>query len=55
MLDFLKGKKTYILVVIGAIGYGLALAGIITEDMLEKVLTLLGIGAVGTLRAGISK
>ncbi len=53
-VEFLKGKKTYI---IGA-GIGLVVfafaAGLIGQDTSEMLLTLLGGGAVLTLRAAIS-
>ena len=52
-MDWLKGKKTFILVILGAIAWGLTQVNIITPAQLEMVLQLLGIGAVGTLREAI--
>ena len=53
MLSHLNGYKTYILVTIGVIVYGLEAVGLIDRsivDVVEKVVILLGLG---TLRNAI--
>jgi len=52
-MDFLRGKKTYLLAFLGAVTYGLQLAGVIDPDLATKILTFLGIGGAATLRAGM--
>jgi hypothetical protein len=54
ILTFLKGKKTYILVACGLAVAAAHHLGVLDEDTANSALTLLGIGTVATLRAGIS-
>lgn len=53
MLQSLKGYRTYILVGIGAIVWGLGVLGYIPTGIETQILALLGIGSVGTVRAAI--
>ena len=54
-MKFLKGYKTYIVVVIGVIVNGLIASGYIDESMREVVNSILGFLGLGTLRAGVKK
>ena len=53
ILTFLKGKKTYILVACGLAVAALHVLGVIDETTANTALTVLGLGSVATLRAGI--
>lgn len=55
MLDFLKGKKTYIVVIVGVLANGAIAMGLIDPKYLEIINTVLAFLGLGTLRAGISK
>lgn len=50
-LEWLKGKKTYITTVIGAIVVVLWWLNIIDSDLADKILILLGFGGIAALRA----
>ena len=52
MLDFLKGRKTYVVAIAVAIVAGLAALGIPIPIWVEPLAIALGLGS---LRAGISK
>jgi hypothetical protein len=62
-MEWLSGKKTYILAVVAGVVValrGLKSAGLpcmqaIPEDVFTYVLTLLGVGGVATIRAAIGK
>lgn len=52
--DMLKGKKTYIVAALAAavvVGHTL---GVVDSDLANRLLELLGVGAVITLRAGMN-
>ena len=51
MLEFLNGKKTYIVAAAGAVIQGLVFAGIITQEQANQVLALLGFAGFAALRA----
>lgn len=53
LLEYHKGRKTYILAAIAAICVGLHAAGIL--EIPNEVFAILGIGGAATMRAGISK
>ena len=53
-MEWLKGKKTYIVAGLGGIVLGLQLAGLISAEMAATAYTALGIGGAVTLRAAIS-
>ena len=55
IIEFFNGKKTYIMGVGIAVVTGLFATGIIDKDLSEILLTLLGGGAVLTLREAIGK
>lgn len=55
VIEFLQGKKTYIVMTVGIIVNGLYAMGVIDEQLLitlDGVIIALGLG---TIRAGISK
>ncbi len=52
-MEFLKGKKTYILVTISIVVWGSQAMGWITSSDATKILELLGAGAIATLRAAL--
>lgn len=51
IMEFLSGKKTYIVSAMGLIVVGLWIFGVIDEAMAGKALTALGFGSAITLRA----
>lgn len=53
-MNFLSGYKTYILGFLALIIIGLTLAGIISPEIANAVLPLLGFGSIITLRSAIS-
>lgn len=52
-LQFLEGKKTFILAGIGGIVTALLYAGVITQEQATPILTMLGLGTAATVRAAI--
>lgn len=54
-MEWLKGKKTYIVVAVGVIVNGLISMGYIDESMREVVNSILAFLGLGTLRAGVEK
>ena len=52
-MQYLKGKKSYIISIIGGILCALNLAGILPSEWIEKLLPLLGFGGLAALRAGL--
>jgi hypothetical protein len=55
VLDFLSGKKTYILAGLGTIVVGLWMFGVIDQATADYVLAAIGLGSIAALRAGIAK
>ena len=55
MLEFLSGKKTYIVGALGMGVTGLWMFGMISADQATQALTALGFGGAMTLRAAIAK
>ena len=55
MLDFLKGKKTYIVIVVAVIFNGLVAMGYVPAESLGLVNTVLGFLGLGAIRAGVAK
>jgi len=53
-MDWLKGKKTYLVVIVGVIVNGLAAMDIIPAAFIPTVNTVLGLLGLATIRAGIS-
>lgn len=53
MLDFLKGKKTYIVAAVVFILGGLTALGVIDKDLAEKLAIILTGTGLATLRASI--
>lgn len=53
MFTFLAGKRTYIIAVAVAVLAGLHQLGYVSDAMSASILTFLGAGAVGSLRAAI--
>lgn len=54
MVDLLKGKKTFLLAVAGAVVFFASAAGYLDAEFANKILGFLGIGAVATLRSAIA-
>jgi len=55
IIEFLKGKKTYIVAAIGVIVNGLWAMGYIPAEWLPGINTVLAFLGLATLRAGITK
>ena len=55
MIDFLQGKKTYIVMSIGVIANGLFAMGYIDEKLITLIDGIVAALGLGTIRAGISK
>ena len=55
VLDFLAGKKTYIVVIVGAVLNVAVAFGWVTPDNLEAINAVLVALGLGALRAGVSK
>jgi hypothetical protein len=53
IIEFLKGKKTYIIVGIGVVALALGWAGIIPADLANKIAELCGLGSLITIRAAV--
>ena len=53
MIDFLRGKKTFILVALALVVLGLKLAGIVDDATANTILTALGLGSLATLRLAV--
>lgn len=51
--ETLKGNRTYILAVAGALVQGLVFAGVLTQEQATPILGFLGFGAAATLRAAV--
>lgn len=52
-LEFLSGKKTYLMAVAGAVVQGLVWTGVLTQEQANPILGILGFGAAAALRAGV--
>jgi hypothetical protein len=55
MREFLKGKKTYIVMVVGVIVHGMHFMGYIDDSMVATIDGALLFLGLGTIRGGISK
>lgn len=55
MIEFLKGKKTYILATLAGVVFVGQILGYIPDQLATELYTLLGISATVTLRAALSK
>lgn len=53
-IEYIKGKRTYIMVGLGAVVLALNLVGVIEQDTMATILTALGMGGVVTLRLAIA-
>lgn len=51
LLEYLRGKKTYILSGLGVVVVALWALGVIDQDTADKLLVALGFGSVAALRA----
>ena len=54
LMEFLKGKKTYLLAFTAAVIVGLQLAGYIDKELANELLKLIGAGSLVTLRLGVA-
>lgn len=54
ILEFLSGKKTYLVSGLGLVVVGLWIFGVIDDTVAGKALTALGFGGVIALRNGIA-
>jgi hypothetical protein len=52
-MNFLKGNRTYLLVLLGMLVWGAQILGWVTPDNAVKLFEILGVGAAGTLRAAL--
>ena len=55
MLNWLKGKKTYIVAALALAVNLLYMAGQITSELRDELLKLLGAGAIATVAAKINR
>lgn len=55
ILNFLSGKKTYLMSALGLVVIGLWLFGVIDQAIAEKALVALGFGGAISLRAAVAK
>ena len=55
LVEFLKGKKTYIVVGLGLVVLALKVTGVLDSTIADSILVALGMGGLATLRLGISK
>ncbi|MCS6302351.1 MAG: hypothetical protein H8K07_01595 [Nitrospira sp.] len=55
VLQFLSGKKTYIVSALALGVIGLWLFGVIDQEAAEKMLATLGVSGIITLRAAVTK
>ena len=53
-MEWLKGKKTYIVAIAVGVGTALQRAGIITDQVAQAIYGVLGGLGLATLRAGVS-
>lgn len=54
MLNFLKGKRTYIVVIVGIIVNGAVAMNLIPNEYIDLVNTILIFLGLGTIRSGIT-
>lgn len=54
-MEWLQGKKTYIVVALGILVNGAAYMGLIDDKMVGSIDTILMFAGMGTIRAGIAK
>ena len=54
-MEFLKGKKTYIVAGAAMLVVGAQLLGFVDTDTANQALAALGFGAIVTLRAAVAK
>ena len=54
MLNWLKGKKTYIVIVVGVIVNGLVAMGYIPAEHIGLINSVLGFLGLGAIRAGVA-
>ena len=55
LLDFLKGKKTFLLVAFGLLALVLKETGVLDPSVADPVIAATGLGALATLRLGLNK
>jgi hypothetical protein len=55
VVEFLSGKKTYIMTGLGTIVVGLWMFGLITLEQANYAVAALGFGSIAALRAGFAK
>jgi hypothetical protein len=55
VIEWLRGKKTYIVMFLGIIVSGLLAQGYITKEQSEVIVMVLGFLGLGTLRLGIER
>jgi hypothetical protein len=55
MIEYLQGKKTYILMAIGIVLFGAESMGIVPTGTVDKLDSLLVILGLGTIRSAIQK
>ncbi len=51
IVEWLKGKKTYILAALGGLVVALSWAGVIDQVLADRLLQIMGFGAIAALRA----
>lgn len=55
IIDFLSGRKTYLVATVGAVALFLKITGYISPEDFDTILALLGITGAMTIRAAITK
>jgi len=54
IIEFLKGKKTYVIVTLGLAVFALKIGGILDDQMATDILTALGLGGLLTIRLALA-
>ncbi len=54
LLEFLKGKKTYVIFALGLLVFALKIGGVIDEKVAIDILTALGLGGLLTIRLALA-
>lgn len=55
MLNFLQGKKTYIMALVAGVGLALFYAGIINDTVLKMLLAFTGVATIASIRSALQK
>lgn len=54
IINFLKGKKSYIIAIVGAIITFCYIAGYMSKETYQVLMTLIGVGTIASVRVAIA-